>query len=451
MSEYNNETSKKFFPQFVEKMWKKGGLMEYVWNKVLQTLERMCGEKIFNLWFSYLEPFSFGEDKCIINTPNTFFKEWICTNYKEIIKNAFKEVLGKEVEVDFVSLKKEEKRKSFFNPKYTFERFVVGANNRFAHAASLAVAERPSLSYNPLFIYGGVGLGKTHLLHAIGQFIEEKHKNLTVVYVTSEQFANEFIDSLKDEDTLNFRNKYRNTDVLLIDDIQFFAGKERTREEFFHTFNALYDARRQIVISSDRPPKELPSLEDRLRSRFECGIITDIQPPDFETRLAILKNRMEESDVKLSEDLLIFLANSITTNIRELEGALKQLIAYSTLSQEEIDVEKAKALLRTTFIKERKDITIELIQEKVAKYFKISLEDIKSKKRHSELVLPRQIAMYLAKELTMGSFPEIGEKFGKKDHTTVLHAYRKIKTQMEQNREFKSTIERIIEEIKMPF
>jgi chromosomal replication initiator protein len=334
-------------------------------------------------------------------------------------------------------------------PRYVFDEFVVGNSNRLAHAASLAVSESPAKAYNPLFIYGGVGLGKTHLMHAIGHYILSQNKNAKVYYVSSEKFTNELINSIRDDKNEEFRNKYRTVDVLLVDDIQFIAGKERTQEEFFHTFNALHEANKQIIVSSDRPPKEIPTLEDRLRSRFEWGLITDIQPPDFETRIAILKKKSERDKVDIPSEVFEFIATKIKSNIRELEGALNRVIAYSTLTKREVDISLVNEALKDIFSSTHmRKIDVDLIKSIVAEYFNIKFEDFESKKRTRQIAYPRQIAMYISRELTDLSLPKIGEEFGGRDHTTVIHAYEKISSEIHESYEFKNKIEGIIKEIK---
>src|SRR5699024_8141486 len=319
----------------------------------------------------------------------------------------------------------ENNQRDQLNPKYSFDTFVIGNSNRFAHAASLAVAEAPAQSYNPLFIYGGVGLGKTHLMHAIAHYILSQSPDTKVVYVSSEKFTNELINSIREYRNEEFRNKYRNVDVLLVDDIQFIAGKEGTQEEFFHTFNALHEANKQIIISSDRPPKEIPTLEDRLRSRFEWGLIADIQAPDLETRIAILKKKAKVENINVPDDVMLYIATKIKSNIRELEGALIRMVAYSSLTNEDITVELAEEALKDIISNDKpKEITVNSIKDVVSKDFSIKIEDFNSKKRTRAIAYPRQIAMYLTRELTDLSLPKIGDEFGGRDHTTVIHAYR---------------------------
>lgn len=440
---------------------KKNG--NHLWEEILQRIKGQVDERNFNIWIKPLKLHSFNSNKLIIQVPNQFFKEKIKERYLSLIKLNLNELGGREIVVDFHVVPKEnhylnlkehrlflpqEDYHSRLNPRYNFETFVVGDNNRLAHAAALAVAQSPSTAYNPLFIYGDVGLGKTHLLQAIAHFIMKNKPELTFTYLSSEQFTNELINAIRDDKTVEFRKKYRNTDILLVDDIHFLAGKERTQEEFFHTFNALYEAHRQIVLSSDRPPTEIPTLEKRLRSRFEWGLITDIQPPDLETRIAILKKKAEIENINLDDQVAVFIAERVKTNIRKLEGCLIRLAAYSSLYNEEINVNSAKEILKDIIPqKEAKQITVDLIQQSVAKYYKLKDSQLKGKKRVKSIALPRQIAMYLCRELTECSFPEIGEKFGGKDHTTIMHAWRKIKEERIKNKNLNKEIEEIIQRI----
>ena len=342
-----------------------------------------------------------------------------------------------------------EEQLSFLNPKYTFETFVIGNSNRFAHAASLAVAEVPAKVYNPFFIYGGVGLGKTHLMHAIGHRIRLNHPQMKVLYISSEKFTNELINSIRDGNPENFRQKYRNIDVLLVDDIQFLSKKEHTQEEFFHTFNTLHEANKQIIISSDRAPREIPTLEDRLRSRFEWGLITDIQPPDLETRIAILRKKAMLENLKVPNDVMVYIAGRIDNNIRELEGALIRVMAYASLTDQTIDLNLATEALKDIFPNGRpKQITMELIQQVVAGYYKLRLEEFLAKKRTRNVAFPRQIAMYLCRELTETSLPRIGEMFGGRDHTTVIHAHDKISRERNEDSKLNNTIKELTRRIE---
>ncbi|MBO8138434.1 MAG: chromosomal replication initiator protein DnaA [Desulfotomaculum sp.] len=439
------------------------------WQRVLEKLKKRLNKHSFETWVSSLTPLGWHNGSILIEVPNHFSKDWLDERYTPLIKQAFIEDLNRDVNVQLIlasevpeelmgttsgSTKHQSKNNiddsdSPLNPKYTFDTFVVGNSNRFAHAASLAVAETPAKAYNPLFIYGGVGLGKTHLMHAIGHYIKQNNPNLKISYVTSEKFTNELINSIRDDDPASFRNKYRKIDVLLIDDIQFLAGKERTQEEFFHTFNTLYEANKQLIISSDRPPKSIPTLEDRLRSRFEWGLITDIQPPDYETRIAILRKKAQVEGLEVPDETLAYIADKIRSNIRELEGALIRIIAFASLTNSSITPELAADVLKDILPPSKpKTITVKLIQEVVAKHFKIRPEDLKAKKRTRTVAFPRQVAMYLSRELTDMSLPKIGEDFGGRDHTTVLHAYEKITNEMKKNVELQNTINTLIKKIK---
>ncbi|MXX11832.1 MAG: chromosomal replication initiator protein DnaA, partial [Nitrospira sp. SB0667_bin_9] len=393
--------------------------------------------------------------------------EWLGRNYREMIGEALQAVRpGEEGKVDIEFMVGEPSspvageeagklpaapqrprgHRQLPNPKYTFENFVVGASNQFAHAASLAVAETPAHSYNPFFIYGGVGLGKTHLLNSIGNFVMQKGE-VRIAYVTTEQFTNEVINSIRYDKMMDLRRRYRNIDMLLIDDIQFLAGKERTQEEFFHTFNALYEARKQIVLSSDRFPKEMPSMEERLRSRFEWGLIADLQPPDVETRIAILRKKSEDEGIVIGDDVIQLLAEGLKSNIRELEGALIRLGAYSTLTGQPITIDMVKTVLRDLLGNKKKVVTPEDIQDVVAKSFHVKVAELKSKRRTKTVVHPRQIAMYLCRELTGASFPEIGREFGGKDHTTIIHACRQIEKALEKDNALRATLNNLKDEI----
>ncbi|MTI72017.1 MAG: chromosomal replication initiator protein DnaA [Firmicutes bacterium] len=443
--------------------------LEEIWSKSLNLIKTELTEVSFNTWLKTIEPISIEGNQIILGAPNEFTKGILEARYLTLIKNAIKQVSNNNFEITFtipgeeVKLEKEEPKpkadetkidsspttKSQLRPKYTFDKFVIGNSNRFAHAASLAVAEAPAKAYNPLFIYGGVGLGKTHLMHAIGHYILDQNPNTNVVYVSSEKFTNELINSIRDDKNVQFRNKYRNVDVLLIDDIQFIAGKERTQEEFFHTFNALHEANKQIIISSDRPPKEIPTLEDRLRSRFEWGLIADIQPPDFETRIAILRKKAKIENLDVDNEVMSYIATKIESNIRELEGALIRIIAYSSLTNKEITVDLATEALKDIISESKpKQINVKLIKDVVSKNYSIKIEDFNSKKRTRAISYPRQIAMYLSRELTDLSLPKIGDEFGGRDHTTVIHAYDKISKDIEKGQDFKKEIDNLINEVK---
>lgn len=438
-----------------------------IWQKALNLIKTELTEVSYNTWLKPIEPLAINGKNIVLAVANDFSKGILEARYATLIINALKQITSEEYHLTFTIpgsetyLKASQPqnnhqnsiRDSFdalnLNPKYVFDTFVIGNSNRFAHAASLAVAEAPAKAYNPLFIYGGVGLGKTHLMHAIGHFILGQNPNAKVVYVSSEKFTNELINSIRDDKNVEFRNKYRNVDVLLVDDIQFIAGKERTQEEFFHTFNALHEANKQIIISSDRPPKEIPTLEDRLRSRFEWGLITDIQPPDLETRIAILRKKAEIEGIDVPNEVMHHIAKKIQSNIRELEGALIRIVAYSSLTNREVSIELASEALKDIITSTRpKQITVQLIKEVVAEHFGIKLEDFNSKRRTRSIAYPRQIAMYLCRELTELSLPKIGDEFGGRDHTTVIHAHEKISKDIESNPDIKEKIENVIKDIK---
>ncbi|MEA3328397.1 MAG: chromosomal replication initiator protein DnaA [Candidatus Omnitrophota bacterium] len=415
-----------------------------LWLKTLKIIKRDLNNQSFQTWFSPTTLISSTEKLVKVAVPNKFFKDWLIEHYRPLIKKALGVNANKKINVEFV-VQPPEKKPTFsqkqktptqqkrLNHRYSFDNFVVGSGNRFAHAASMAVAQSPARAYNPLFIYGSVGLGKTHLLQAISGCVTENNKDGHVVYISSERFTNQLISAIQNKTTLRFRQKYRTVDVLLIDDIHFIAGKESTQEEFFHTFNTLYDAHKQIVLSSDRPPKEIPGLEERLVSRFEWGLITDIQPPDLETRIAILKKKLERETAAVPDDVIFFIASKIKSNIRELEGALIRVVAYASLLGEKINTQLAQQVLKNTLDEEAKKITIELIQKRVAEYFDVRISDMRAKKRSRVVVYPRQIAMYLVRELTDHSLPEIGEFFGGRDHTTILYAHNKIKKGLKNN------------------
>ena len=442
-----------------------------VWVNVLDFISTKVGVDTIETWFRPLILESLNDDQAHIRVPNKFFGEWLGRNYKDLLVEAFHHVEGmKPADIIFFMKEQDEegapkpvikpevrenrvpaqfqkvRRQPLRNPKYNFKNFVVGASNQFAHAACLAVAESPAKAYNPLFIYGGVGLGKTHLLHSIGNFVADR-SDLRIAYVTTEQFTNEVINSIRYDKMIELRRRYRNVDMLLIDDIQFLAGKERTQEEFFHTFNSLYEAGKQIVLSSDRFPKEMPSMEERLRSRFEWGLIADLQPPDVETRIAILRKKSEDEGIAINEDVIQLLAANLKSNIREIEGALIRLGAYASLTGQKITVDMAKNILRDLLGGKRKVITIEDIQEVVANRFHVKISDLKSKRRTKTLVHPRQIAMFLSRDLTDASFPEIGRDFGGKDHTTIIHACKQMQKSQETDTALRATIESLKEEI----
>ena len=431
-----------------------------LWQRTLNLLRNELTEISFNTWIQTIEPISSSVNSINLGVPAEFNKGILESRYSILIKNAIKQITSKEYTINFITPSQDNIRKyaplpdsnsnsedlhtSILNPKYTFDTFVIGNGNRFAHAASLAVAESPAKAYNPLFLYGGVGLGKTHLMHAIGHFVLSQNPSLKVLYVSSEKFTNELINAIKDDKNEEFRYKYRNIDILLIDDIQFIGGKERTQEEFFHTFNALYEANKQIILSSDKPPKEITTLEERLRSRFEWGLIADIQPPDLETRIAILRKKAQLEKLDVPNDVMVFIADKIASNIRELEGALNRVIAYSSLTENEITVDMAAEVLKDVLSNNKaKPINSNTIQEAVARYFDLKLDDLKSKRRTRDISFPRQIAMYLCRELTDMSLPKIGDEFGGRDHTTVIHAFDKILEDIENSPEIRRSVDEI--------
>lgn len=442
-----------------------------LWQQILSIIQTKLSKPSFDTWFKATKALTFTENSIVISAPTTFAVEWLESRYTKLVSSTVFEFLGRQVDVKFVIEEavpeesllptqtqaqpaiamREEPLANMLNTKYTFDTFVIGAGNRFAHAASLAVAEAPAKAYNPLFLYGGVGLGKTHLMHAIGHYILEHNPNSKVVYISSEKFTNEFINAIRDNRGESFRNKYRNIDILLIDDIQFLAGKEQTQEEFFHTFNALHEERKQIIISSDRPPKEIPTLEERLRSRFEWGLITDIQPPDLETRIAILRKKAKAENLDIPNEAMVYIANQIDTNIRELEGALIRVVAYSSLTNQDVTSHLAAEALKDIIPSSRpRMITIQDIQQKVGEFYNLKMEDFKARKRTKAVAFPRQIAMYLSRELTDYSLPKIGEAFGGRDHTTVIHAHEKISRTLKIDQELFKVVNNLTEKIKNP-
>lgn len=406
----------------------------------------------------------------MLEVPNRFVRDWVRDHYVQLIRETVSKIgavdykiqlqignksngkddlvsqseIPRQIHSPSVSIRENQQHEwngsGNLNSKYVFDEFVAGSSNQFAYAAAMAVANNPATTYNPLFIYGGVGLGKTHLVNAIGNAIIKKNLNMRVCYYTSEKFMNELINSLRYAKMDEFRNKFRSMDVLLIDDVQFIAGKERTQEEFFHTFNSLYESHKQIVVTSDKFPKEIPGLEERLRSRFEWGLIADIQPPDVETKQAILKMKAEQNGIELPEDVSQFLATSVSSNVRELEGFLIRIGAYASLTSTAVSLTMAREILKDILVEKNKEITIEEIQKTIASHFSIKISDLKSPKRLKALVLPRQIAMYLARQLTSCSYPEIGDRFGGKDHSTIIHAIKKIEKQIESDFQLRSTI-----------
>ncbi len=428
-----------------------------LWDKALQNLQTRLEPQQFKTWIQPIKVLSESAERISLAVPDNFFKSWIEEHFQSEINQALYQSSGTpihtEIQVHPEMFQSEEEVSPGerainssalrLNPKYRFENFVIGPSNRFAFAAATAVAQSPAKAYNPLFIYGGVGLGKTHLMQAIAHYAIEHHPGIKVCYISSEQFTNELIEAIQHRSTKAFRERYRNVDILLIDDIQFIGGKESTQEEFFHTFNALYDAHKQIIISSDRHPKEISTLEERLISRFGWGLITDIQPPDLETRIAILRKKLEHEQVKVEEDVILFIAENIKTNIRELEGALVRVIAFSIIERRPVTLEFAKEVLKDMVTSVKKKVTIDDILREVSEFFGITVQDIKAKKRSRTYLLPRQVAIYLARELTEMSLPELGLAFGGKDHTTILHSYNKIKKAIKEDKELARTLEEI--------
>jgi chromosomal replication initiator protein len=442
--------------------------MKTLWQETLSQLEQNLNPQHFTTWIRPIQLVCIEKDLVQIEVPNRFFLSWIRDNYAELIRETLSSIgaVSYRLEIDIVKETGVDQQKkveatvtkeiitdhtpkislqknpgSFnLNKKYTFDEFVSGSSNQFAYAAANAVANNPATTYNPLFIYGGVGLGKTHLVNAIGNAILQKNPDMRVCYYTSEKFMNELINSLRYAKMDEFRNKFRSMDVLLIDDVQFIAGKERTQEEFFHTFNSLYESHKQIVVTSDKFPKEIPGLEERLRSRFEWGLIADIQSPDVETKQAILKIKAEQNGINLPEDVAFFLANSITSNVRELEGYLIRIGAYASLTSTSISLSMAKEILKNILVEKRREITVEEIQKVVANHYNMKISDLKSSKRLKALVLPRQVAMFISRQLTSCSYPEIGEKFGGKDHSTIIHAIKKIEKKITEDIQLNATV-----------
>ena len=433
------------------------------WEESLNAIKEAIDDKTFSMWFKPLKFVSFSEGSLTLKAPSRIFADWIQTNYKKLIQDSLSSLTDEQINLNFtfytpkrikrtlptpnLSLfKNEDPFPSYLNADYTFDKFVVGDGNQFAHAASLAVAQSPAKAYNPLFIYGGVGLGKTHLMQAIGNAFLQQNGRRKCCYISSERFTNQLINAIRSNSVLKFRKKYRSVDVLLIDDIHFIAGKESTEGEFFHTFNELYDNSRQIVVSCDRPPAEIPTLEKRLVSRFQWGLVVDIQPPSFETRMAILRKKAYYRGYTIPEEILHYIAEGITNNVRELEGALIRLIAYSSLNNgRTISLDLAKELLKDMIKrKEEKFINVDLIKNEIVKFFGLKLSDFNSKKRSQFIAFPRQIGMYLCRELTDLSLPSIGQDFGGRDHTTVLHAYKKIKERRRKDRNLDLTIKELI-------
>jgi chromosomal replication initiator protein len=447
---------------------------ESLWGAVADRLREALSEATFQTWFGSVAGIELTDDFLVISVPNEFTREWIESHFLDLLRATARDLTGTEcgvllavsdpiegltseptapdlerAESELTELAASDGAPSGVNPKYTFDLFVIGSSNRFAHAAALAVAERPAKAYNPLFIYGGTGLGKTHLLHAIAHYVSEHSRHLSVFYVTSENFMNDFIDSLRDKRTDYFKHRYRTYDVLLVDDLQFFEGKERVQEEFFHTFNALFEAGSQIVLSSDRPPRELETLEPRLRSRFEWGLMTDIQAPDLETRIAILRKKVHTDGIHVpDQQVLTFIASLISSNIRELEGALTRVVAFSSLTGRPMTVALAQEVLKDVFPPEAGEVSIDRIQEEVAGRFGLSLTELTGDKRSQSIVYPRQVAMYLSRELTDSSLPKIGKEFGGRDHTTVIHATSKIARLIREDRSVYNLVQELTARIK---
>jgi chromosomal replication initiator protein len=435
--------------------------MSEQWTQALPILKEQIGAQNFETWIAPIRFVSRNKNEVVLNVPNKFFRDWLTEHYVGQLESVLSSSAKHSIRVVFQVNEKSSKpypekvtkkddserektqRTSNLVAKYTFENFVIGASNQFAHAACVAVANQPGDNYNPLFIYGGVGLGKTHLVNAIGHHAAAQRPGVKVVYLSSESFMNELIASLRRDKMDEFKRKFRNVDILILDDVQFIAGKERTQEEFFHTFNSLYESHKQIVITSDKFPKEIPGIEDRLRNRFEWGLIADIQPPDMETRVAILQKKAEVESVHLPHDVAIFLASNIDSNVRELEGSLTRLGAFASLTKATITVDLAKDVLRNTLNGAKKEITVENIQKTICDYFNIKIGDLKAKRRTQNIALPRQMAMYLCRKYTETSFPAIGDKFGGRDHSTVIHASKTIERKIKEDPQMQTTIEKI--------
>ncbi|MGE5893238.1 MAG: chromosomal replication initiator protein DnaA [bacterium] len=440
--------------------------IEEIWNKSRLVIEKRVGDAVFELWFKPIVVKSIREDILTLEVPNRFYQEWIEDNYPDIIPTVIDEVSGKNFKLKYKTSEEQDKavekiqkklsnrrqrlasKGIYLNPKYTFESFVVGPSNQFAQAAALAVSESIGKAYNPLFIYGGVGLGKTHLINAVGNRTIDERPELSVIYVSAEQFTNEVVSAIRHERMGEFKEKFRNVDLHLLDDVQFIAGKERTQDEFFHTFNALYDKQKQIVISSDRPPKEISAITDRLKSRFAMGLIADIQPPETEVKVAILQKKADAEKIKLDEEVAYFLATRIRSNIRELEGCLIKLAAHSALTGLRIDLTMAKHVLKDIIRDDEKPVTVDQIQKTVCDFFGIKHQELKAKKRTKEIATPRQVAMYLSKRLTELSLSDIGKAFGGKDHATVIYACRQIGDRMKKDESFNRIVENLMGRLK---
>lgn len=434
-----------------------------VWEKSRAKIQERVGKASYETWFSAIQAKEKTPGVLTVEAPDDFFKTWIIDHYRNDIQEILDTTAQQSVSVEFSvntsilsadtqtrlakleqNFARTEGTQSTLNSRFTFDNFVIGPSNRFACAASLAVAESPAKAYNPLFIYGRVGLGKTHLIQAITHRIRQLYPEMKHCYMSSEQFTNELINAIRNRSTSQFRKKYREIDVLLIDDVQFIAGKESTQEEFFHTFNALHDNRKQIIITSDRPPKEITNLEERLSSRFAWGLAADIQPPDYETRVAILRKKIKNEAIRVPDDVIYFIAEQIKTNIRELEGALIRVAAYSLLEEKPVTLDMAVKTLKDMVRETARAISIDIVQKTVADFFRIPLSELRAKKRTKNIVFPRQVAMYLSRQLTAQSLPEIGNAFGGKDHTTVLHSCKKVERCLIEDREIKSIIEQLL-------
>jgi len=432
-----------------------------LWDKILLHSERRVNPHSFATWFRPTRLERAEEDRLVIRVPTRLFKKRLTETYGQLIQAVLTELGRPQLQLEYLCAETQPVAASVvpppqakldfdavahqLNPRYTFESFIVGASNQFAHAAAMAVADQPSKSYNPLFLYGGVGLGKTHLMQAIGHTLKRRNPSLRLTYISAEKFTNEVIASIRLERMAAFRDRFRNMDVLMVDDIQFIATRERTQEEFFHTFNALYDQQKQIVISSDCPPKEISSIEERLRSRFEWGLIADIQPPDLETKIAILQKKAESERVQVPDDVAEYIARAIKSNIRELEGALIRLMAYASLTGAVINLPTAQQVLKNIIETQDKKVTIEQIQKRVGEHFGLRAQDLKVRSNSKQIAFPRQVAMFLVKQLTSASLPEIGRQFGGKHHTTVLHSINKIETLRHSDKDLNKTINRLLD------
>jgi chromosomal replication initiator protein len=459
------------FPQFfntvdISRPAAEGSFLMMPWDKILQHVERRVNQHSFATWFRPTRQESADHGRLVVRVPTRLFKKRLTETYGQVLQAVLHEVGTPDTQLEYVCSEPPpapppvpapalsaggQSRLDFdavdhqLNPRYTFDSFVVGNGNQFAHAASLAVAERPSKAYNPLFLYGGVGMGKTHLMQAIGHTIKKNNPALRLTYISAEKFTNEVINSLRFERMASFRDRFRTVDILLVDDIQFIAGKERTQEEFFHTFNALYDQQKQIVISSDCPPKEISAIEERLRSRFEWGLIADIAPPDLETKIAILQKKADQERTALPDEVAEFVAKSIKSNVRELEGALTRLFAFTSLTGAPVTLATAQQVLRNIIDTQEKKVTIDLIQKRVGEHFGLRQQDLKMRSNSKAIAFPRQVAMYVVKQLTSASLPEIGRQFGGKHHTTVLHSINKIDAQRRNDKDLNRTLNRLLD------